>query len=72
MHWKCIVLTIFVTNKDVQKDKRLKELGVSILRFEDKMVYDDMSNVLRTIEIYIDEFELNNAKPTPNPSEEGN
>ncbi len=47
-------------NKDVQKEKRLDELGVSVLRFEDKMVFNDLHNVLRTIEIFIEEFRLFN------------
>ena len=33
------------------------ELGLNILRFEDKQIFSDMENVLRTIEIYIENFE---------------
>ena len=46
--------------KDKQKEKRLNELGVYVLRFEDKEVFHDMVNVLRSIDIYIDEYESNN------------
>ena len=45
-------------NKDIKKETRLNKLGVAVLRFEDKKVYNDMANVLRTIEIYIGEYEL--------------
>ena len=54
--------------KDVKKENKLKELGISVLRFTDDQVLKDMDNVLRVIEIYIEEYE----KHTPNPSQEGN
>ncbi len=57
-----------VYNKDTIKEKRMNELGVSVLRFSDFEVLKDMENVLRAIEFYIIEFE----KHTPNPSQEGN
>ena len=43
--------------KDVNKEKRLKELGITMLRFHDEEVMKDRDNVLRTIESYIFEFE---------------
>jgi very-short-patch-repair endonuclease len=56
-----------VFKKDVIKEKRMNELGITVLRFTDEQVIKDMENVLRAIEHYIFEFE----KHTPNPSQEG-
>ena len=56
-----------VYEKDVLKDQRLNELDIAVLRFLDSQVFNDMDNVIRTIEFYIFEFE----KHTPNPSQEG-
>jgi very-short-patch-repair endonuclease len=56
-----------VYNRDGIKEKRVNELGISILRFNDDEVLNDMENVLRSIEFYIFEYE----KHTPNPSQEG-
>ena len=56
-----------VYNKDTIKEKRMKELGLSILRFTDEQVLKDMGNVIRAIEFYIEEYK----KHTPNPSQEG-
>ena len=58
---------IEIFNKDIKKEKRMIELGVSVLRFTDNQVLKDMENVIRTIESFILEFE----KHTPNPSQEG-
>ncbi len=57
-----------VYNKDTVKEKRMNELGITVLRFSDEEVLKDMENVIRAIEEYIFEFE----KHTPNPSLEGN
>jgi very-short-patch-repair endonuclease len=59
---------IEVYKKDVIKERKMNELGISILRFTDYQVKKDMINVLRAIEYFIFEFE----KHTPNPSQEGN
>ncbi|TDE04589.1 endonuclease domain-containing protein [Flavobacterium hiemivividum] len=56
-----------IYNKDTIKEKRMNELGVSVLRFTDDQVSKDMQNVIKTIEFFIEEFE----KHTPNPSQEG-
>ena len=45
----------------------MNELGISVLRFSDFEVLNDMENVIRAIEFYIEEYE----KHTPNPSQEG-
>ena len=59
------ILEVF--QKDVIKEERMKEFGITVLRFTDEQVIKDMENVLRAIEHYIFEFE----KHTPNPSQEG-
>lgn len=46
-----------VHNKDIVKEKRMNELGITILRFSDFEVLRDMENVIRAIEFYILEFE---------------
>ena len=45
-----------VYEKDLKKDKRLKEIGIHILRFDDSEVLMDIHNVLRSIEAYINNF----------------
>jgi len=40
--------------KDQLKEERLKELGITILRFSDSEVWNNMPNVLRCIETYIE------------------
>ncbi len=59
---------IDVYYKDQKKEKKMNELGVSVLRFTDDQVLKDMFNVLLVIEDYIHGYE----KHTPNPSQEGN
>ena len=56
-----------VFNKDTKKEKRLNELGITVLRFSDEQVLKDMENVIRALEEYIDNYE----KHTPDPSQEG-
>ena len=56
-----------VYNKDWIKEKRMNDFGISVLRFSDDQVLNDMENVLRAIEFYIFEYE----KHTPNPTREG-
>ncbi len=48
-----------VHNKDKIKEKRMNDLGITILRFSDFEVLRDMENVIRAIEFYILEFEKN-------------
>ena len=50
-----------VHNKDIVKEKRMTELGITILRFSDFEVLRDMENVIRAIEFYILEFEKTNT-----------
>ncbi len=58
---------IEVYNKDGIKEKRMNQLGISVLRFSDEQVLKDMEHVIRVIENYIIEYE----EHTPNPSQEG-
>jgi len=53
--------------EDTARQQELEKLGVHFLRFDDKEVKRNISNVLRVIEEWIDK---NN--PTPDPSKEGN
>ena len=41
--------------RDEKKDRRLNELGVTVLRFDDTEVVHKLDNVLRKIEEWIDE-----------------
>ena len=45
--------------KDEIKEKRLKELGISVLRFWDGEVMYDIENVIRVLEEYILKYEEN-------------
>ena len=53
--------------KDKNKQKELEKLGLTVLRFQDADVMNDIDNVLRAIELYVVNFE----KHTPGPSQEG-
>jgi very-short-patch-repair endonuclease len=50
---------------DLQKEKSLNEFGVHVLRIEDKEIFHDMQNVLRTINIYIDDYESEQRNTHP-------
>lgn len=51
-----------VYKKDVIKEERIKSFGISLLRFTDNQVFNDMENVLRAIESFILEFEEKNER----------
>ena|SRR3990170_1328461 len=53
--------------KDEVKQIELENVGLTVMRFQDDEVMQDINNVLRCIVDYIDKFE----KHTPNPSQEG-
>lgn len=40
---------------DLVRQQRLESLGIHFLRFDDREVKQDMKNVLRTIEIWIEQ-----------------
>jgi len=44
---------------DQKKEQKMNELGISVLRFNDEEVYDEIDNVLRSIEHFIERFEEN-------------
>ena len=46
--------------KDKRKDKRLNELGITVLRFDDMEIVYELDEVLKRIEKWIDE----NTEPT--------
>ena len=48
--------------KDRLRQQKLESLGLSFLRFYDLDVKNDLDDVIRVIELWIDEFEL---KTTP-------
>lgn len=48
---------IEVIEKDTIKTTRMNQLGITVLRFSDEQVLNDMENVLRAIEHFIIEFE---------------
>ncbi len=50
-------------NEDKERQTNLEEQGLHFLRFDDKEVKQDMPNVLRTIEIWIEEYESNPPSP---------
>ncbi|MCO6148851.1 endonuclease domain-containing protein [Flavobacterium sp. NRK1] len=49
-----------VYNKDVIKEAKMNELGITVLRFSDFQVMKDNENVMRAIEQYILDFEGHN------------
>jgi very-short-patch-repair endonuclease len=49
--------------EDLRRQKKLEQLGVRFLRFTDLQVKNDMNNVLRAIEIWIEENNTNPPKP---------
>ena len=48
---------IEVFQNDSRKTSRMRNLGITILRFSDDQVFNDMENVLWEIETYILKFE---------------
>ena len=45
-----------VMEKDIIKEKAMHDLGITVLRFDDREVMDDIENVLRVIEKKIEEI----------------
>ncbi|HLP49447.1 MAG TPA: endonuclease domain-containing protein [Chitinophagales bacterium] len=64
-----------VYEKDKKKEERLNELGITVLRFNDSDVMNNLTGVWRTIETWILEFEKIQTHPVPllaeHPSQEG-
>ena len=62
-----------VAEKDLKKETRFSQLGITVIRFRDEQVFSDIYNVLKVIENYIVAFEdaqhgRSNHPHTPNPS----
>ncbi|MCW3103129.1 MAG: hypothetical protein JWO09_1569 [Bacteroidetes bacterium] len=55
-------------SKDLVRQKNLEQYDLHFLRFTEKEIRTQLLNVLRAIELYVEEFQ----KHTPNPSQEGN
>ena len=49
--------------EDLKRQKRLEQLGVHFLRFTDLQVKKDITNVLWSIEIWIEENKMNPPNP---------
>lgn len=43
-----------IAKRDKKKEKRLMKLGVLLIRFWDEEIYNDLDNVLRVIEITVE------------------
>jgi very-short-patch-repair endonuclease len=46
-----------VAVKDLQKEAAFEELGLTVIRFDDREVMDKLNSVLKAIENYIADFE---------------
>lgn len=49
--------------KDLARQAKLEKMGLTLLRFTDLQVKRDMNNVIRAIEIWIDENGINPPGP---------
>lgn len=58
-------LTEEIQKKDLEKEKRMNELGISILRFKDEEVLKGIENVIASIEKFIMEFKETSTHPCP-------
>ena len=53
--------------KDIQRQKELEEYNLYFLRFTENSIKYQLLNVLRTLEIYIEEFEMKKKLEMKNP-----
>jgi very-short-patch-repair endonuclease len=51
-----------VIEKDIRKEYRLRQLGITVLRFTDDEVFKDIDNVLKSLEGWIQCNKNNNLK----------
>ena len=54
-----------VVDKDKLKDEKLRELGITVMRFRDEDVMKNIDGVLRAIRGFIEDFEEKQKKHTP-------
>ena len=52
----------FQKSKDKKRENNLKELGYSILRFDNEDILNALFDVERTLNLFIDEFEEKNGR----------
>jgi len=52
----------FQKSKDKKRENDLKELGYSIIRFDNEDILNALFNVERTLNLFIDEFENQHGK----------
>ena len=50
----------FQKGKDKKREEEIKELGYSVIRFQNEEILYELFNVQRTLESFIDEFERTN------------
>ena len=46
-----------IKKKDIKKQKKLESLGLTVMRFKDEEVFEDIGKVIKSIEGYIIKFE---------------
>jgi len=51
----------FQKSKDKKREEELKQLGFSVIRFDNEDILNAIANVKRTLENFIDEFEKENS-----------
>ena len=56
-----------VIAKDKRKDRDLKAAGFTVLRFTDEQVLEDIHNVIRELENWIEKFEEQSSTPLAPP-----
>lgn len=52
-------------NNDKERENEFKEYGYSIIRFDNEYVMHGLPNVIRTLELFIDELKNNRLSITP-------
>jgi len=60
-------LTEDVINHDEIRQRELEVVGFKVIRFQNGEVLNDIKNVERLLESYVDEFELGNIPPLSPP-----
>lgn len=51
--------------KDKKRDEEIKRFGYSIMRFDNEDIMNGLPNVVRTLENFVDEFEIKRINITP-------
>ncbi len=55
----------FQKGKDKKRDEEIKGFGYSIMRFDNEDIMNGLPNVVRTLENFVDEFEIKRINITP-------